>query len=316
MPRVIDVQKLPDGRVSLQSEDATVRVVLHPGGKRFAACFPLLVHTATSQTGPNAAPSFSYFWQTQVFATADFPARWTYPVRMAQAALENPSALIATSEAAPQPGSPCMEPSQASSASATSAAAVPHTGPSRDTQSPEPLSEQLSMLSLRQLQPGSPGGGAAAAAAAQPSAAAQSLGEREATSPSGTAAAPADGGDHAALERATAQGGSASPCGGTAAAAEEAPSVLERTTHLPQAAAGGAESPNFFAEGSWWTECSLDTLPDDVRPAAAAAAPASGTVSTPLQGGRLSPPQRVFATVNGLERVAQLRESRIRTSGA
>jgi hypothetical protein len=43
-------------------------------------------------------------------------------------------------------------------------------------------------------------------------------------------------------------------------------SVLEHTTRLPQPAHNAHESPNFFAERSWWTECSPEAFPEQVRP--------------------------------------------------
>lgn len=79
------LQTLADGRISLQSEDETARLVLHPHGRRFAVCFPLLVGKMTDENG---AVTFHFMWQTQVFATADCPARWTYPLNMAIHALQ------------------------------------------------------------------------------------------------------------------------------------------------------------------------------------------------------------------------------------
>lgn len=79
------MQTLADGRISLQSEDETARLVLHPHGRRFAVCFPLLIGKMTDDTG---AVNFHFMWQTQVFATADCPARWAYPLNMATRALQ------------------------------------------------------------------------------------------------------------------------------------------------------------------------------------------------------------------------------------
>jgi hypothetical protein len=49
-------------------------------------CFPLLI--GKSQDEKNAL-TYHYVWQTQVFATADFPKRWEYPLKLALSALEN-----------------------------------------------------------------------------------------------------------------------------------------------------------------------------------------------------------------------------------
>lgn len=39
---------------------------------------------------------------------------------------------------------------------------------------------------------------------------------------------------------------------------------MGRTTHLPYASEPAYENPNFFEEGSWWTNSSPTALPDKV----------------------------------------------------
>lgn len=83
------MQVFPDGRVSLQNDDATARLVMHPHAKRFAVCYPVLISRSTPEaTAPTAPPpSYSYTWQTQVFSTTDYPARWGHAVAIATALL-------------------------------------------------------------------------------------------------------------------------------------------------------------------------------------------------------------------------------------
>ena len=187
------MQSLPDGRISIQSEDATVRLVVHPHGKRFAVCFPLLVSLAEgTQHDPEAAQQFTYFWQTQLFATADHPTRWAHPLALATEALHTPALF--------------------------------------NTQGPAESGAEV---------------------AVPPAADANAQDDAAQASP------------EAALAAAT-RNGEAGAHGGERAGAGEV-SVMRRTTHLPQAAAPRPEGPNFVQEGTWWTECSLEQLPDDVR---------------------------------------------------
>ena len=82
------LQTVSDGRISLKSEDETARLVLHPHGRRFAVCFPLLI--GKTQDEKNAL-TYHYVWQTQVFATADFPQRWEYPLKLALSVVQTSS---------------------------------------------------------------------------------------------------------------------------------------------------------------------------------------------------------------------------------
>ena len=68
-----------DGSVSLDSEDATARVVLHPNAHRVAVCFPLL--TASADTTLHR-----YIWQTQLYAMDKAPQRWCWPLHLLQQA--------------------------------------------------------------------------------------------------------------------------------------------------------------------------------------------------------------------------------------
>ena len=71
--------------------------MLHPHGRRFAVCFPLLVGKSQDDNG---SLTYHYVWQTQVFATADFPERWEYPLKLALMVVETPSEVGAV---APKP---------------------------------------------------------------------------------------------------------------------------------------------------------------------------------------------------------------------
>ena len=82
------LQTVSDGRISLKSEDETARLVLHPHGRRFAVCFPLLIGKTQDE---NNALTYHYVWQTQVFATADFPERWEYPLKLALSVVQTSS---------------------------------------------------------------------------------------------------------------------------------------------------------------------------------------------------------------------------------
>lgn len=69
----------PDGSIVLDSEDSAARVVLHANRNRIAVCYPLLLpSTDTSR--------HQYIWQTQLFAVAEAPRQWQYPLRLLQQA--------------------------------------------------------------------------------------------------------------------------------------------------------------------------------------------------------------------------------------
>jgi hypothetical protein len=239
------LQKLSDGRLSIQSEDQSVRVVLHPSGKRFAACFPLLVnHSRAHDAAADSVPTFTYFWQTQVFAEADYPARWRYPISLLLAAAADAAAL-ARMLAARNTSSECGQQHNPDASEETDAALH------EQTTSPEAQRAHGADAPAASRIPHAPG---------RPSAASRSSPECL----DGPQRQPADQDEpvDTALALMTLESGAESRCQLAAA-----PSVLERTTHLPQAMSAAVEGPNFFKEGSWWTECALDPLPREVRSA-------------------------------------------------
>ena len=221
------LQRLPDGRISVQSEDATVRLVLHPHSKRFAVCFPLLVSQAEpdDSAGASTATTFTYFWQTQVFAEADHPSRWSFPLALALAMLSTPPA----------------EANMAADAS-------------RDNGSAErPAEDQNGTL---------PGSRIPRPPEAWPAVTAEHLARNgQGNAMHSSTDAP---NQESSLEEAFSSVTLADVPNAQAAPAA-ASSVLERTTHLPQAVTAASEGPNFFEEGSWWTACSLEPLPQAVR---------------------------------------------------
>lgn len=214
------MQRLPDGRVSIQSEDATVRLVVHPHGKRFAVCFPLLVNAHdTVAVHEEKSRGFTYFWQTQLFATSDYPSRWKHPLSLATTALQQPEIFWSSSPGHEEVSAACST--------------TPPGEDGKDSGNREGSSPVVDSHVRTD----------------KPSQAAVPLSGKEASDASST---------KALVPRATSQ---------TSVAAPEEPeklSVMQRTTNLPQAVVATSEGPNFVQDKTWWTECSLEQLPNDV----------------------------------------------------
>jgi hypothetical protein len=216
------LQRLLDGRVSIQSEDATVRLVVHPHGKRFAVCFPLLITTDDTLTSPQSkGGAFTYYWQTQLFATVDYPSRWQHPLSLATSALQHPELFdVSTPTCAEVRPEHVTSHAKAAEDSGNRLSSISDVGsPDREIQT----IQSIPTVPRSDMEAGD----ASSAMALVPLAMS-----------SNTAVAPTEA---------------------------HMPSVMQRTTHLPQAVVARPEGPNFVQDGTWWTECSLEQLPEDVR---------------------------------------------------
>lgn len=234
------VQAQSDGRISLQSEDTTARLVLHPHTARFAVCYPLLVHQEDVQDAAQSADcTFTYIWQTQLFAEADYPQRWHFPLQLALEARANPGLL---SQAVQQGNAPLP-------------------GDSADchgTDQPDTCGHSDPTHDAAQARQAAHDGGA----------------EERCGSPAARHSVPcADSNadqQSAAVQRVTrALASTALDCEHYDGADKTAhgtsqPSVLQRTTYLPRASIAETEAPNFVQEGTWWLQPALVPLPEQV----------------------------------------------------
>lgn len=248
----------------MQSEDATARLVVHPYTGRFAVCYPLLVQQqGTPEHAQQDAPEqaqpgdliFTYIWQTQVFAEADYPQRWHFPLQLALEARARPELLPQQS----QQDGPAELTTQTHSSDPASLAAQP----------------QLAAATLSEA--------GSAAAAAEPS---KSQAEQQLAQAQGGASDTTDANSQHAAQgspscqaRSTAVQRVTDALAGTGLADESAPgincadttpaktprsSVLQRTTQLPRASIAEAEGPNFVQDGTWWTGADLAPFPEQV----------------------------------------------------